>query len=64
MEAVLVVDDVDVVVFFEEILLGAIFCTETTKGALMGVDLEFGIFSDLDLGDEFAAKGGNPTVFD
>ena len=33
MKTVLVVDDVDVVGSFEEILLGAIFCTETTKGA-------------------------------
>ena len=64
METVLVVDDVDVVGLFEEILLRTIFCTEATKGALMGVDLEFGIFSDLNLSDEFAAKWGNPTMFD
>ncbi len=64
METVLVVDDVNAVGLFEEILLRTIFGAETTEGALLRIDLQFGIFGDFDLGDEFVTKRGNPTAFE
>lgn len=64
MEAVLIIKDVNVVGLFEEILLGTIFGTKAAEGALLGIDLQFGIFGDFDLGDKFVAKRGNPTVFE
>jgi hypothetical protein len=64
MKAVLIIEDVNMVGLFEEILLGTIFGTKAAEGALLGIDLQFGIFGDFDLGDKFVAKRGNPTTFE